>query len=120
MAPASNQKIIRSFEPGSSRGDLDLLELGKGRASLAIYDLRSKRDIETGVGEPRKGNSIKVRRSAAEADGRYAKIFVETANRFLSNQADRRIPVFPQAVAEFVVGTFVIGAIVSNRKDFEN
>src|SRR6266481_4198446 len=60
MAPASNQKIIRSFEPGSSRGDLDLLELGKGRASLAIYDLRSQSDIETGVGEPPKGNSIKV------------------------------------------------------------
>jgi hypothetical protein len=55
----------------------------------------SQSHIEMRVGNPAKGNSIKVCRSAAEAGSRDAKIFVETANRFLSYQADRRIPVFP-------------------------
>ena len=80
----------------------------------------SQSDIEMRVGNPAKGNSIKVGRSAAESGSRYAKIFVETANRFLSNQGDCRIPVFPQSIAEFVVCTFVIGAVVSNRNDLEN
>jgi hypothetical protein len=46
------------------------------------------------VAKPAKSNPIEVGRSAAEAGSRHAKKFVETANRFLSYQADRRIPVF--------------------------
>jgi ribosomal protein L7/L12 len=55
----------------------------------------SQTDIETRMRKPAKGNSIKVRRSATEAGGRDAKIFVEDANRLLSYEADGRIPVFP-------------------------
>ena len=55
----------------------------------------SQSDIETRIGKPPKGNSIKVRRSAVEAGSRDAQILVETANRFFSYQADCRTQVFP-------------------------
>ena len=67
------------------------------RLFTIFSDLRSgsQSDIETRVGKPAKSNPIEVGRSAAEAGSRDAKIFVEPANRFLSHQADRLIPVFP-------------------------
>jgi hypothetical protein len=72
------------------------------------------------VGKLAKGKTTKVRRFATVAGGRHAKVFVDTANRSLSYQADRRMPVFPRPVADFVICTIVIGAIVSIRNDFEN
>ena len=63
------------------------------------------------MGEPSKGNSIKVRRSAAEAGSRYTKIFVETANRLLAYEADRGVPVFS------VTGDGIRGLCVGNGRD---
>jgi hypothetical protein len=74
----------------------------------------SQGDVKTWLGESAKRNSIKVGRSSTKAGGRHAKILVETASCLLSYQRDRRILVLPEPVAEFVVGTYVIGAIVSN------
>ena len=72
------------------------------------------------MGKPAKGNSIEIRRSAAEARSRDAKIFVEGADGLLSYETDSRIPIFSQSIAEFVIGAFVIGAVISNQNYFEN
>jgi len=55
----------------------------------------SQSEIETRMGKSAEGNSIKVRRAAAEAGRRYAKILVESADGILADQSDGRIPVFP-------------------------
>src|SRR6266851_2909484 len=92
LPPASGGALERMVDDSDESCGKPLLA---DRKVLEPPRTGSQSDIETRVVKPPKGNSIKVRRSAAEASSRDAKIFVETANRFLSYQADRRIPVFP-------------------------